>query len=272
MLNKKRNDAIGQYPAYAHLDTQPFAVFFLVCMSILLPARTAVAGETDVKTIEAAISDPTRMEAHRERDAGRLPSEVLQFAGVKQGDNVGEIAGGSGYYAALLSRVVGDSGHVYVVSPKKLFPYFPAAEEAFPKYIAADPRQNISRTVQDLDELTIPEELDAVFMVLYYHDTIWTGEDRSAMNKSIFDALVPGGAYLVVDHHALKGAGDSVTKDLHRMDVSQVVPEITSAGFELIKDSSILANPADPKVQSVFDENWRGKTDRFMFLFQKPKD
>jgi predicted methyltransferase len=33
----------------------------------------------------------------------------------------------------------------------------------------------------------------------------------------------------------------------------------------------LLANPADPRTKSVFDDSIRGKTDQFMLKFRKPR-
>lgn len=90
------------------------------------------------------------------------------------------------------------------------------------------------------------------------------------MNRAIFAALKPGGQFLLVDHHGETGAPDSITHELHRMDAAIVIPEVTAAGFVLETESSLLANPDDPRTVSVFDEAWRGKTDRFVYVFRKP--
>ncbi len=87
-----------------------------------------------------------------------------------------------------------------------------------------------------------------------------------------FDALKPGGHYLVIDHNALPGAPASVGRELHRMDRSIAVREIQAAGFNLVKESNVLSNPIDPKNDSVFAEHRRGNTDRFILLFQKPRN
>ena len=159
----------------------------------------------------------------------------------------------------------------YAVDPKRVFQFFPQAKDAFHKFLQKDPLQNVEYSVQRLDELEVGEPLDAIFMVMYYHDTLWTGENKVEMNQRIFNALKPGGRFLIIDHHALDGAGIEVNKTLHRMDHASVVPEITQAGFKLILDSNLLANPVDPRNVSVFDKAWRGKTDRFIYVFERPK-
>ena len=94
--------------------------------------------------------------------------------------------------------------------------------------------------------------------------------DRAAMNKRVFAALKPGGGYGVVDHAAAQGAGDSAAKTLHRIEKSLVVNEATAAGFKLAKESDLLKMADDPHSTNAIKEQ-RGKSDRFVLKFEKPK-
>ena len=67
--------------------------------------------------ITAAVDDPGRPETDKKRDALRKPADALAFAGVKPGDKVAEIWPAAGYYTRMLSKVVGSSGHVYMIVP-----------------------------------------------------------------------------------------------------------------------------------------------------------
>ncbi|MEM8684671.1 MAG: SAM-dependent methyltransferase [Pseudomonadota bacterium] len=243
-----------------------------LALGISFAALAGVATVAAADPVIAAVEDTSRLEEHRIRDAGRKPAQVLGLIELQPGDAVAELAVGGGYYAALLSRAVGDEGTVYAVDPKPIFAEFPEARKTYARFAQLDPRDNIVYSIQDMDTLRVAEPLDSAMMILYYHDTIWTGEDRAAMNRAIFAALRPGGQFLLVDHHAQPGAPDSVTRELHRMDATQVVPEVTAAGFVLERESDILANPDDPRTASVFDEDWRGKTDRFVYVFRKPRE
>ena len=86
-----------------------------------------------------------------------------------------------------------------------------------------------------------------------------------------FNALKPGGTYIVVDHAAAPGAGTSVTSTLHRIDPEAVKSEVTAAGFVLAGESVVLRNPQDPHTAQVRDPSIRGKTDQFILKFRKPK-
>ncbi|WP_155895792.1 hypothetical protein [Kordiimonas gwangyangensis] len=45
---------------------------------------------------------------------------------------------------------------------------------------------------------------------------------------------------------------------------------MTAAGFMLVKESDLLANPADGPTESPFRAEMRGKTDRFIQVYMKP--
>ncbi len=47
--------------------------------------------------------------------------------------------------------------------------------------------------------------------------------------------------------------------------------EIQAAEFRLDAESVILRNAEDPRDVSVFDESWRGRTDRVVWKFVKPR-
>jgi predicted methyltransferase len=92
----------------------------------------------------------------------------------------------------------------------------------------------------------------------------------AAFNKAVFDVLKPGGIFLVEDHAAAPGAGATVTSTLHRIEPATVRQEATAAGFKLVRTSDVLANPADNHVERNAEADIRGKTDRFIYVFQKP--
>jgi predicted methyltransferase len=128
---------------------------------------------------------------------------------------------------------------------------------------------------RELDSPFPPEatKLDAVVMVLFYHDTVWLKTDRAKMNRAVFDALKSGGVYGIVDHSARAGAGTSVAKSLHRIEEKTVVDEVTKAGFKLEAEADFLRNAADPRDWNdapTADQAKRGTSDRFVLKFVKP--
>ena len=77
--------------------------FSIVLAAPLIAAVTFIgqpASPKDSDGIAAAVADPARPEADRQRDANRKPAECLAFAGVKPGDRVAELMPGGGYCLA----------------------------------------------------------------------------------------------------------------------------------------------------------------------------
>jgi len=127
-------------------------------------------------------------------------------------------------------------------------------------------------------ESPIPPEarnLDLAVMNVIYHDVANMPVDRAKMNQAVFDALKPGGVYVVIDSSAKDGTGLSETKTLHRIDESVVKDEVQKAGFRLDGQGSFLRNPNDPRdwnasPGAAAKEGKRGTSDRFALRFVKP--
>ncbi len=232
--------------------------------------ETAAPPPEPTDFITAAVTDTSRLAEARVRDALRKPAEVIAFSGIQPGHTVVEIQPAGGYYTALLSRVVGPQGRVIAIDSERVFEYMPRLREEFSNFITKDPRVNVEYSAQRLDELSLPPDVDQVWMIDFYHDTVWTEVDRAAMNKSFFEHLKPGGVYLVIDHRGPTGADDSIAKELHRIDADGLRAEVEAAGFVLQSTSNVLAHPDDPHTDSIFDEARRGRTDQFVFKFVKP--
>jgi predicted methyltransferase len=118
--------------------------------------------------------------------------------------------------------------------------------------------------------MELPANVDAVVMVQFYHDLTRDDVDTADMNRKILAALKPGGVYLVIDHNAELGSGWRDASTLHRIDPATIKSEVTAAGFELVQDSPLLANPADDRKESMRAEGLRGRTDQAVLVFRKP--
>ena len=165
--------------------------------------------------------------------------------------------------------MVGPDGAVYTGN-NPFFDQFVA--EALTALLNEPGFENVMRIDAPVDEMPLPDDasLDAVMIVLAYHDLWLTDEDRGELNRRVLAALKPGGVYGIIDHHAAEGAGTSVVESLHRIEASVIVEEITGAGFELAASGGFLSNPDDDHSLMVFDPDIRGRTDRFVLRFEKP--
>ncbi len=255
---------------------------FTLSVSVLfLGTFAAVAGKAASVAIPTyisnAVADSSRSMVDVQRDAVRKPAEILAFAGAKPGDKVGELIPGKGYYSQLLCRVVGVQGHVYTMGINRT-----VQVSRPPPDVAVDamgtaptpiqtPCSNITTATGNAAELILPGGLDLVWTSENYHDLnnkAFGSPDMKKFNKAIFDALKPGGVYLIEDHAAEAGSGGRDTETLHRIDVAQVKTEVTSAGFVFEASSDVLHNPEDAHTARVFDMS--GKSDKFVLKFRKP--
>lgn len=222
---------------------------------------------------EAIVAAADRSDADRALDAGRKPVELLRFLHLSPGMRVADLMSGGGYTAELLARAVGPSGVVYSQNNRFVRQRF--AEKPWSDRLATPVMLNVVRVERELESPLPPEavDLDAVVMVLFYHDTVWQKADRDAMNKSVFDALRPGGSYVIVDHSGRPGTGTRETQTLHRIEESVVRDEVERAGFRLKGEGDFLRNPKDTRDWNDSPSaagDRRGTSDRFVLRFVKP--
>lgn len=215
--------------------------------------------------IRQAVESPDRSAEQKARDVNRKPAELLTLSGVKPNDRVIEFASFGQYFTTLLSAIVGPKGMVYMYD----LPYTEKrAGEASRAFVAAHPNSHYE--LIDYNKLELPQNIDVVFNVLYYHDLSLNDIDIANLNARIFKALKPGGIFFVVDHNAAPGTGRRDTKALHRIDPEVIKQEVTAAGFELVEESKLLAHPEDDHTKMVFTTGLRGLTDQTVFKFRKP--
>jgi predicted methyltransferase len=224
--------------------------------------------------LASAIADPARPPADTERDVNRKPGETLLFAGIAPGEQIAELFPGGGYFTRILSKAVGNAGHIYALVPAPS-PDAPADTPDFAarvKAIAADPKySNVSVVSEPFAQLKTPVPVDLFWTSQNYHDLHnFPGLDVGVFNQMVFEALKPGGIYLVLDHASVPGAGLAVTSTLHRIDEDTVKREVLAAGFVFVGSSNLLRQKDDPRTAKVFDPAIRGRTDQFILKFRKP--
>jgi predicted methyltransferase len=208
------------------------------------------------------IASPIRTVDDRNADAKRKPLEFLEFAGVRPGMRVLDVAAGGGYTSQLLAIAVGSDGTVWAQNAK------PRA--ALDERLSIHPQKNIIQVIRPYDD-PVPDgisNLDLVTIIMNYHDIAYMPVDRAKMNQRLFAALRSGGHLVVLDHSAKAGSGTSVAKSLHRIDEQVVLDELSRAGFQLEESGNFLRNAADPRDRAFFD--MKIPSDKFALRFIKP--
>jgi predicted methyltransferase len=245
----------------------------LLALLLALPAASPAAVPADVA---AAVAAKDRPADAVKLDESRRPVEVLKFLGLKKGDRALDLVTGSGYYAEIMARAVGPKGFALGWEPIGFLDE--KGRQAFTEMKARVP--NFGYFATSASGLSLPSDtFDFVMLHLNYHDTYWESAkynfprmDPAAFLRTVYQSVKPGGIIGVIDHVANPG-GDprEVTEALHRIDPARVRADFEAAGFVFDGQSDLLANPADDHSKMVFDPSIRGKTDRFVYRFRKPR-
>jgi len=246
--------------------------------ALLLAAASPLAAKPAgaPNTIDAAVASPDRSPDNVKLDESRKPAEVLKFLGLRPGMRVADPFGGNFYWAEITGRAVGPKGHVTVWEPQQF--YTQKVADAYQAVQAKQP--NVWMRVSPMESPDIPAgKYDFLLINLDYHDVYWINAKRGIPRidpdqwlKTVYAAMKPGGIVGIVDHVANPNndTRDTVNK-LHRIDPDVIKADFKRAGFKLVGSSDILRNPADDHSLLVFDPKIRGKTDRVVFKFRKPR-
>jgi predicted methyltransferase len=257
--------------------------------------------------IKQIVASPDRSAADRTNDLRRKPEEMLVFIGIRPGITALDLSAAGGYTTELLARAIGPSGIVYGQSrprdPSRAPPP-PAAPEGNSNPTAASgtapattpappagaPRPSpdalagrdsalrtaetkaapITAVVRPFEDPVPPElaDFDLVTLMFNYHDLGHLGVDRAAMNRAVFQALKPGGFYVIADHSGRPGTGISEAGTLHRVEEAFLRKEVEAAGFKLAAEGTFLRNPNDPRDKNTPDPPQ--PKDEFVLKFVKP--
>ena len=246
----------------------------ILCLAFSLVACTP-AEETgsSAATVDyaAALADPQRPQAERDRDAARLPAELLAFAQIAPGEKVGDYIMGGGYWTRILSNAVGPQGRVYAFQPDEFIGFRPAYGEEQNAAVAG--RANVTPLRGPVAAPPFPEKLDTLITVQNFHDLYLDAMPAGTAQKAIaalYAALKPGGTLVVVDHSAVGGSGTTAASTLHRIDRQAAIAALEAAGFRLEAQSDLYARPDDPRTANVFAPEIRGGTDQFVLRLRKP--
>jgi len=232
------------------------------------------SGGVDPAVVRAIYSNPVRTEEARERDARSKPEVILTLLDLQPGQRVIDLLGGSGYYTDLMVAMTGPRGEVILHNNP---PYDTFVRKIVQPRYEENPIPGIRYQKTELDDMQLePKSLDAALMVMSYHDLYYV-DPGIGFNKTdvplffsqVHAALKPGGKLLIVDHSAKSGTGSEAAQHLHRIEEEFTIRDIESNGFKLVETNDALRNPNDNREKMVFDAAYKGKTDRFILLFEK---
>jgi predicted methyltransferase len=233
-----------------------FPLFALLTLAMLVlpspPSTTAAQdGNSTVTALKVAIAGPQRSESNQARDRYRHPLETLTFFGLKPDMTVVEISPGAGWYTEILAPFLKDHGKLYEAVGGG-----PGAE-AFEDKLKADPALYGKVIVTVLEPPTETEiapagSADMVLSFRNVHDWIPRGNADDYF-KVFYRALKPGGILGITDHRAdpSQPQDPKATNGYVRQDYMIELAE--KAGFTLVAQSEINANPKDKRDHPVWN-------------------
>ena len=226
--------------------------------------------------VAAAVAAQGRTPDNVKLDEGRKPAELLRFFGLQTRTQVLDMFGANQYWAELIAPAIGPKGHVTVWQPTQFLN--DERRKTFGEFAAR--QKNVTLISSPFEAPELPaNKFDFALINLDYHDVYWENPQRKIVRmepdawlKTFYASLRPGAIVGVVDHVAVTGSDprESVEK-LHRIDPAVVKADFKRAGFVLEAESDLYRNPADDHSLLVFDPKIRGKTDRFVLKFRKPR-
>jgi predicted methyltransferase len=238
--------------------------------AVLLLASGGALAANAPAYVASAVADASRPKDNIAADALRDPGDTLAFAGVKPGMVVGELFPGGGYFTRMLSDVVGPKGKVFGLENAG----WTDAVAADQQLLAGPGLKNVSLDVEPFGQFKLPRKIDLFWITQNYHDlhiAKYGAVDMADFNHRVFAALKPGGIYFILDHQANPGTTLEQIAVLHRIEKTQVIREVTAAGFKLVAEGDFLHRAGDDHTKSIFDPAIQGHTDQYALKFVKPR-
>jgi predicted methyltransferase len=205
----------------------------------------------------------------------RHPRETLEFFGVEPGMTVVEGLPGGGWYSRILLPYLGSEGRLIGADySMDMWPLFSFASEEFLAEQAGwvdsfpqDAREWVGGNGASVAAFTfgdMPGEFagtaDVVLMIRALHNLArFSAGERDFLGEALADAyaaLKPGGILGIVQHEAREGMSDEFADGSHGyLKKGRVIAAAEQAGFELVAESDLNANPKDQPTED--DIVWR---------------
>lgn len=227
-------------------------------------AQERTLDAADRARLQSLIDSPERSEELRARNRYRNPLETLDFFEVRPDLTVIEIwpGGQGGWYRSILEPYLADSGT-----------YIPVRSNSdFPGSLADVPDASADRV-----------------LVFRAHGFMIYDQPAQAYFNALYRLTKPGGTFGIVDHRGDEAIPQDPEGENGYVNQSHVIRLAENAGFELIAQSEINANPADTKDHpdgvyslpptlrgSLFNRGFRqrmleiGESDRMTLKFRRP--
>jgi len=204
----------------------------------------APAGPADVHpAIKTAVEGPARKDSNRVRDKYRNPAETLSFFQIEPGQTVVEFYPGGGWYTEILSPLLAGNGEYVALVPAQNV-------EKFRTFAKENAGRIGTVQVEQIDPATgasslKPGSADRILTFRNMHNLVEDPASAQRMLAAFHAALKPGGILGVVDHRLPEDADPARDGKSGYMKRSTMVQLAEAAGFTLVGESEVNANPKD---------------------------
>lgn len=276
----------------------------LLAACLTLPGLTQAVYAGDNSDALAQAID-FRSEDARARDGARHPAQTLAFLQVEPGMIVAEGLPGGGWYTEILANYLGGDGGLYGVNlGEEVWPMFNRSA----KWVADHADRTATFTamaegftdngiaIKSFTFSTVPPEVmgtvDRVLLIRALHNLNRFESEAGTLSKTlsvVHGMLKDDGLVGVVQHRAPESASDEWASGSNGyLKQSALIAMFEQAGFALVAESEINANPKDkpgaddyvwrlpPSLSGSKDNPDRraamlatGESDRMTLLFRK---
>ena len=217
---------------------------------IAFALAAAIVAPAAATTFAVILKGEQRSEANRARDQYRHPAETLEFFGLKPAMTVVEVSPGAGWYTEILAPYLRDAGKLYVAgadastgdNAAKSVARFKARLDKFPA--AFDKVVVTPSSDKSFDRIAPAGSADMVVTFRNVHNWYIGGYAPLAF-AGFAKALKKGGTLGIEEHRLPESMPDAMQKSSGYMKQSTVVKLAQDAGFKLVAESKINANPKD---------------------------
>lgn len=211
----------------------------------------AAVEAASFNTMDSILAGAWRTDENKARDSYRHPAATLGFFGVKPGQTVVEITPGGGWYTEIIAPMLMKDGHYIAAIPTDASSEYNARNNAkFREKLASDAGHYAAAKTVEYDPKAPnfgPDgSADVVLTFRNVHNWVGGGS-AEAMFKAFNAVLKPGGTLGVVEHRAADGADPASLEKSGYLTTASVTKLATDAGFKLVEQSEINANPKDTK-------------------------
>jgi predicted methyltransferase len=277
-----------------------FATIAAISLAVVsLPACMGVAQQramglsaAEESVIATAVEAPSRTAANRARDQYRNPVNTLAFFQVRPNETIVELWPGGGWYTEILAPLTnGGGGTLVAAGPwERGLNGVRRLRETNPDVYGRVLLTEFPAVASSGNPVVTPGTADVVLTFRNVHNWRFGGVDNTRQAfQQIYAMLRPGGRLGIVEHRLPESMDSALEERSGYMKRSSVVGFAEAAGFRLVAESEINANPRDTHnhPQGVWElpPNFRGATtdeerarrqaigesDRMTLLFVKPE-